>query len=169
MVCYLMEKLTCAQRRKWDSKKQSAWCFLERHLCFFKRNTYQLWKYMHTINPIFFLVKIKLQRTEILLSNLETLKQLETMRKYWSLNFIMKSCLNTLKILGHFQLKYTVPGSSPIQTIWRWVKNNCNTLSLILLWWIKAKCSNNTRSHVSFGSVFDGKTKCTYWRRHHLW
>ena len=71
-----------------------------------------------------FLGKMKRQRTERLILNLETLKQLETMRKDQSLNLIMKSCLKNLEIIGHIRPKDAVPGSSPIQTIWkRKIKN----------------------------------------------
>ena len=154
---------------KGDSDKNKVFDIVERDTWYFFIITYQWWIDMHTINSIFFLLgKIKRQGTEILISNLDMLKQLETMWKDWSLNLIIKLCLNTLEIFGHFQSKDTVPGSSPIQTIWKWKNNNRNTLSLTLLWWIEAKFSNNTLTHVSFGSVFDGKQICTYWRRHHL-
>ena len=58
--------------------------------------------------------KMKRKRIEILLSNLDMLKQLDTMGKDLSLNLIMKSFLNTLEIIGQFQSKDEMPGSSPI-------------------------------------------------------
>ena len=41
-------------------------------------------------------------------------------------------------------------------------KKKHKKLSLTLLLWMESKYSNNTRAHVSFVSVFDGKTKCTH-------
>ena len=155
MVCYLMKTFNLCTENTNGILKKKLLMLLRYILGFIKIITYQWCRDMHIINPIFSLLeKMKQQRTEILLSNMDMLKQLETIHKDCCLNLIIKSCLNTLKIIVHFQWKNEVPGSYPLQTIWKWTKKYI-TVSLTLIWWIKEKCINNTRENFSLRSVFD--------------
>ena len=137
----------------WDSEKnevhdnfdRDAWCFFEKnYLPMMERYAY------HQSRFVILGTSDMAKDRNIALFDLERLKQLETMRKYWSINLIMKACLETLETLGHFRLKYSGPGSSPIQKY-----GGEKSLPLTLLWWIEAKCSNNKPARVSFGLVFD--------------
>ena len=110
---------------------------------------------MHTINPILFLKKNETEKdrkVDLKFGYVET-------TRYYSerLNFEFDNEI----ISEHFGKSWSLS----IEGWSAWFFPNPNnmkakkrdTISLTLIWWIKEKCGNNTYTHASFGSVFDGK------------
>ena len=77
--------------------------------------------------------------------------------------------MNTLKILGHYWLKDTVPGSSPIQTIWKWTKIITTHFHSHFNYGLKKNVATTHVHTLVLAQCLIKRTKSTYWRRHHLW